>query len=459
MDQDKDFKKIFEEYFRIIDSFLGSIKHYLGRDESAHIWLGERIAHYPFISDLVLDAIDDVGDAISSFWNQNSAFVKAHIQQQTGLKCFYSGDISPLSLEDFVKRTGLYVDTIIIPDPFFNISVVMKPAIRKRKFYLEKLIRHVFNVWRMKDLILADTKYKILVLYPASIALISKEKRESLVTAAELKFVTYMGNLFEREFSGTEELKQFLMNINRGDELSRKIKRPAILPNQFKSPENLEKNMKRMATIRQSFTGTKFSSVGESFFFYIDSQFVRVEEHKYYCNGFQAEPIYDYELPWFFLNYDMGGQDIDAAIMNALQREQFVWIGNVPLSAIKVLREQDKMEYMRSVLRNGILSITTKKDQNLSLVINQLQDNFQEAFRKQKLEQELLQSEVQKILKKKIPLTIIGFLVGFIPYVGNFITLPFAAKELFGSYKETKEKLCLEQKSPVNLLMCSYEKT
>ncbi len=126
-------QKIYREYFEIIDSFFGSIKHYLGDEDDSHIELGYKIASYPLISDLIADAIDDVGTEITNFWNKHAKTIREFITEQKTLKCVYSGDISPVILENFIKRSVLYIDTVILPDPLFNITAMQKSIISMEK--------------------------------------------------------------------------------------------------------------------------------------------------------------------------------------------------------------------------------------------------------------------------------------------------------------------------------------
>ena len=81
----------------------------------------------------------------------------------------FSGSLSPYILENFVKKAGLYVDTIVIPDPVFVISHIYKQITINRKYYLNKLVSHVFNIWKLRDILLTDSEQKILIVLPISL--------------------------------------------------------------------------------------------------------------------------------------------------------------------------------------------------------------------------------------------------------------------------------------------------
>lgn len=452
-------KKVFEDYFILIDDYFGSIKHHLGKTEDSHIDLGNRLISHPGISNLVLDSIEDVGSAINKFWVQNKKCVREFSRTTKILKCLYSGDVSPVNLEKFIKKTALYVDTVILPDPLFKLSVFFKPTIRDRKYYLNKLIRHVFNVWKMKDLIMSDAEHPILIPYPISIELITEKDKLQLLENAESKFIQFFNELSGQNFANKEDVLDFLKRIKTTEDFFQRVQRIELLPNLLRKQDDFDTEMNEIMNVGKHFHAIRCSDTNsvENFGMYVYGQFIRTQEHKFYCSEFLAEPIYDYELPWSFLNYDMGGQDIDPVILSALQHEKFEWIGNIPLSAIKILREEGKLEYMRSTLRNGISSIVSRKDHDLSFTIDQLQNNFTEAFERQKCEMKILQAKVNKIVKKNIPIAIVGFLLGFIPGLGNFLSVPFTLKDIFGSYQSVKKELGERKGNNINLLMKAYE--
>lgn len=452
-------RKIYQEYFDIIDSYFGSIEHYLGEDEDSHIDLGVHIANYPLISDLIIDAIDDIGSEIKQFWGKSAKTVLDYVKSQNILKCVYSGDISPVILENFVKKCALYVDTIIIADPILNLSIFQKQIILDKKFYLNRLIRHVFNVWKLKDLVLADTPDNILIILPISIHSIGSENRNKLLYNANSRFVKYINKITKNDFVSTEDIAEHFAKLDTVELIHQEIKDPSLIPYTFKELISLE-NFLSGFTDTGKYSMIDDKSIGWSFSLYIQSQFIRVQEHKYFCNRIGAEPIYDYELPWFFFNYNAGGFYLDASIINALQKERFNWISKVPLSALKIFREENKLDYMRNILRTGITDLKAKNDDTLSYVSEQIEKNLREAFQQQEAEIKSLQKEVADITKKEIPITTSGFLAGFIPYLGNIVSLSSAGRDIknhLKKRKESKEKLSEQKDNFINLLMKSYD--
>jgi len=458
----KGINNILAEYFDLIDSYFGSIKHHLGQEEDSHIDLAIHMARYPLVSDLIVDAINDIDDQINAFWQKNLKTVAEYIQQQDSLKCLYSGDISPVILENFVKRSAFYIDSVILADPIYNLTLFQKQIILDRKYYLQKLIRHVFNIWKLKELALLDTPQKVVLILPINLQLVNQESRNRLIIAADQNLAAYVGRILDVKLDSGEACLDYLEKETTADGLFRQFKHLELLPHMFSSQESFQKFLADFSNTGKFAKFKEKESVGWDFGIYLRSQFIRVQEHKYFCEKLIAEPIYDYELPWFFFNYEMGGVDMDAAIATALQSEKFNWISNVPLSAIAVMRAENKLEYMRGVLRKGITDLKAKNDKDLLKVGEQVEANLKDAFAKQESEIGALQKQVNNIMRKEIPITSAGFLAGFIPPpYGNVVSLLFAGRDIrksLATRADLKTAIGEKKGNFLNLLLKSYER-
>ena len=457
--QSRGIKEIYDGYFNIVDDFFGSIRSHLGPEEDSHINLGLEIASYPLVSDLFLDAIDDIGEIIEDYWRKNLADIIGYIERQDCLKCVYSGDITPPILEKIVKRSALYIDTVILPDPIYNLVYFQKNIARDEKYFLNKLIRHVFNIWKLRELILADTKERFLLILPINLDFINPKDRDSLLRSAETKFVSYLGHLFEQEFVDRESCFDYLGLKNSSKDILNNIKRPELLPNMFKKLKPLDGFLNEMHATRK-YAKIPGGSIGDTFGIYVSAQFLRVQEHKFICQRLGAEPIYDNQLAWFFFNYEMGGLDMDAAIASALQQETFEWLTGVPLQAIRVFREEGKLEYMRSVIRRGITDIKAKQSKDLLEVSKTIQENMQEELRRHAREMDALKKEVRDIVRKEIPIASAGYLAGLIPWYGFVVSLPFILRDilrLLGKKRKAAQIIKENEGAFVNLLLKSYE--
>ncbi len=455
----KEINKIYEHYFDLIDSYFGSIKNYLEDNKYSHIDLGMAIADYPLVSDLMLDAIDDLDTEIMQFWSKNASKALDSLRKQDSLKCVYSGDITPVLLEDFAKKSLLYIDTIVIPDPVLNLTILKNQTTMDKKYYLKSLVRHVFNLWKLKDLMLADLEKNALVILPINFNVVNEYDKNMILSNARERFANYISKIFRQGIDNEKDALAFLEKFDDIKELFSSIKQTDLLPNIFKKFDTFEEFLDSFIDTKVHFQ-MEGKTVGFEFGEYLLSQFIRVQEHKFFCDKVSGEPIYDYDLPYFFFSYEMGGLDMDASISNALQKEKFKWLGNVPLDALKILREENKLENMRSILRKGITDLKAKNDEDLLKTSEQLERNLKEAFDEQEKEIASLKREIAVIIKKEIPIEIMGYVVGFIPYLGDYISLLCVSrsiKNLLNQREELKQKIDDKKTDFINLLIKSYK--
>lgn len=444
--------RIYEECFDLVESYFGSIKKYLRDSEDGHVELGVEIADYPLVSDLIFDSLFELGDEIATFWKTNASHVFRYIREKDSLRCLYSGNITPYSLESFVKKSALYIDNVIIPDPIFNLTRPGLVDYMSRYYYLAKLIQHVFNIWKLKKLILHDN-VDILFILPISLEAVGREKCVELFGKGETSYCEYFGRATGQKGVSLETISHMLHPVDSLDEFYRIFSDTTLLPPNLRNPTSLNRFL-------DSFTRGRSSSdrqtIGKHLDTYFKSQFTRVQEHSHFCELTEAEPIYDYEPSWHFFTTVVGGRGIDGAIASALQTEKFDWISQVPLQALVVFREEQDLGYMRSILRNGITDLKAQADEDLSIVSQQLQENFREAFQKQNAEIGDLEKRVKAITHKEIPLTTSGYLAGFIPVLGQVISFFSAGRDVKKSLEEKKEaegKIEKARSSFINLLL------
>lgn len=254
---------------------------------------------------------------IDEYWKENAQELFDKVSQKDTLKCLYSGKLSPTILESFVKKSALYIDTIIIPDPIFNLISFSRKTNTRDKKYLFQLVKNVFNIWKLKELILANTEEQILVILPINLDIVNEDSFKDLLENGETSFVQYSNKLFDKEFTKKEEIFQFTEPLDDIDSTFSLINNKELLPSEINSTEKAATFLSSIKESRELLPDTP-DSEGWHFAMYLSGQFIRVQEHLYFCEKLFSEPIYDYKLPWFFMNHELGGSNIDSAIINAL---------------------------------------------------------------------------------------------------------------------------------------------
>src|SRR5690606_5901009 len=98
--------------------------------------------------------LPDFLGGLEDFWTGVAQSSDYHIQDINGLKAVYGGDLFPSYTRNIASAIGLYTDTIVLSDPFWNSRHIFQNASKKQQAYY--LIKHALNVLRYKDLALAE---------------------------------------------------------------------------------------------------------------------------------------------------------------------------------------------------------------------------------------------------------------------------------------------------------------
>lgn len=165
---------------------------------------GEHVeGNYPLIEPFVSE--------LSEFWNSVSEPVRYHLQDMQALKGVFGGDLFPSYEKNIASTAGLYLDTIILTDPFMN-SIDLFPRWPKHDA-VRMFVKHGLQLMNYRDLALADVGHPIVAILPFESSH-DESYRKILFDAAGIKALQHAEALFGRKFSATEELHEFLSTFS-----------------------------------------------------------------------------------------------------------------------------------------------------------------------------------------------------------------------------------------------------
>ena len=83
------------------------------------------------------EGYEDFIGSIHKFWNQAGEAGQIHIEDLVDcVKGVFGGDLFPSPNEDIASKCGLYVDTLVLPDPFIRSSYVFPTLSPKDRAYM-----------------------------------------------------------------------------------------------------------------------------------------------------------------------------------------------------------------------------------------------------------------------------------------------------------------------------------
>jgi hypothetical protein len=158
----------------------------------------------PFVSEL------------REFWEVVSEPARYHLQDLSALKGIFGGDLFPSYERNIASSTGLYLDTIILTDPFMNSQDLFSRWPKDEA--VRMFLKHGLQLMNYRELVLADVTPSVVVILPFDSAH-DESYRDSLFSAAGEQALHHAEKLFGRNFSATEELHEFLADFDEADKL------------------------------------------------------------------------------------------------------------------------------------------------------------------------------------------------------------------------------------------------
>jgi len=417
----------------------------------------------------ILEILPQLRDDIFEFWEKNHIQLYSEIYKVRGLKAGFHGDISPIESENVISRTALYVDSILIPDPLLKM-LEMPLKIFKKRHYVYYLIKHTFNILNSKDIFLINGDYPISILYPLKLDLMDQRK-ELCVKEADVDVLSYFSELCDKEIKSMEELDELLMK----DDISllKEIKNIDLIIPHFKnidSPirglEDGEKKMKDIGMIPFQ----DFSS-GMMLKTYVLGRFRGISDHFLDCTELKSKSLFNEENGWFLFNWKInnGSQktvqqcklDVDTLVINALQLDNFRWLGNIPTKKIIKIRENGELQDLRDLFRREIFDLSHSRMDELIEISKKVSYNLNQAFKKHKSEVNKLNEDYKRRYKIDGSLLVIGA----IGIAASFIFPPAAALSIVGGggladfvikQDEHVKKISELNDRPVGILFNSY---
>jgi hypothetical protein len=431
------------DYIGLLESYLDP----LGKDAlSDHIKSGNRYASLPYISDVLLAYYESLPQDIADFWKSHARELKQEIASQETLKLCYSGDLSPSNASALVNKLGLYVDTMLIPDPVFNITQQLN-EISQRKFYLRSLIRHSLNIIKLKPLLEANLDSPIALIYPST-KIYDPVFREEIRKEAMKNTVRYLNQTFEIGLKEGDDPFEAMSAFKRPENLVKALKKPGNLIPDLTNPsipegfKDFYEDSKRMYVKRFANVPAGYGLCG-----YVFGRLMSFHDNFANCKEFAAEPIYDSPNSWkmftWFLNDVFPHGNVltnEGLVANSIGVNNPHWIGKLPDEKLVEARVNGDLHEIRSVLTSGINRMKYSPSKDLEKVTSKVQENLKEAFN----EHQQRLKQIEKTLRRKYfldyPLAVGGSLLGYIPHpVTIAASVPFTLAGWAGLYRDSKK--------------------
>lgn len=458
-------------YFEFIERNLGFLnKEAKDRDLDALQFARLAPKNPDFVKD-VAPQIPGLIEALQDFWESVSESAHYHIQDLQASKAIYGGDLFPSYQRNISSTASLYIDTIVLSDPFWNSRHVFNNSGHETQIYY--LVKHTINVLKYKNLANAESKVPIVAFAPFRSS-VDEHEEEFLKTIATADALKHAARLFGREFSEADELWDFVKPLESPEQIVASLADPSRLlfdTDWTGSPEeqvkrSLESDWAEMLGganhAGQMVVGQCFGRMGQATDLLLKSR---------YLSGI---PLIDAPTSWEYFNWKLEynsaiepGTNVHLHMVKGLQRAASTdeeWLGNIPPEAIIEMRKTGAFEEIRSVLSLGVNELSEANPTNFFRSTDKIVENIRDAFEKH-------MQEVKALRGKKVKFA--GYDIGSMFVAGaidiasiatgtpTFGAASFAVNQLVDSpklreipsrFRELKNAHIELKKSPMGLL-------
>ena len=390
--------EILEDFFR--QPFTEMRKHNLTPPQVA----ANMVAH-PNIVEAFSGEANEFYAGIKEFWQYYGPVVEAHLQDMNGLKSIFGGDIFPSYVGNIATSVGLYVNTLILPDPLLRTSSFlgkMKPD--QLLFFTAK---HALNALQYKELALAEVNPPIVVIAPDPSY--SQDPYQSVLQyTGEADLLSHSSQLFGRSFADFAELTKFLEELPDPRGLVAKVSDPSRLLFDVEWSEPLDQQVRKIVAEMDDRLGTQFGmeGAGKAVQLSLLGRMMQANDVLFKASRLGGNPLIDAPTSWQYLlwkyEYDTARSDKnarDVLITNAISVEGSAEIGllaGIPPETLIELRREGAMTELRNLIGRGIRDIDSASQSSLAEIGSTVAANLSDAFAKHQKELRSLSAERKK---------------------------------------------------------------
>lgn len=333
-------------------------------------------ANYPAIQPFV--------EELSEFWEVMSEPVRYHLQDLDALKGVFGGDLFPSYERNIASSSGLYLDTIVLTDPFMNSRDLFSRWPKSEA--VRMFLKHGLQLMNYRSLVLAETDRPIVAILPFESAL-NTDYRESLFSAAGAKALIHAKRIFGREFFTTEDLQEFLTSLTTAADVVSKFVDPSRMLFDSDWTDAPEVQLRKAIDENAAISG---NHAGDVVFFQCFGRMSQATDISWKSLSLGGVPLIDAPTSWQYYNwsleYDAQRDSTDnlplhmSRGMQRLAETDLRWLGDIPPESLIEIRKLGAMEEIRQMLSTGVDEVISLSPDNFFRSADKIYDNLEAAF-------------------------------------------------------------------------------
>lgn len=323
---------------------------------------------------------------INDLWGNAYEVSNYHIQDMHSLKAVFGGDLFPSNERNIASTCGVYIDTIVLPDPFLRSEYFINNGPDKQRVYY--FIKHGLNILQYKDLITSDLDVPIVAIVPDK-QRFDEWELEALRETSEYDALQYVNKIFGLPFDSVEDALVFSNGFADVSTLLNNVKDKSLLIYDMESNKPIETQMGSIISQQRELTGS--SDVGTALFNHTFGRMMQANDLRRRSSSLGGAPLMDAPTSWHYFQWKLkfDAERIDPElrrnlhIVQGLQtasKGEMTWLGNIPPAALIEMRKCGAIHEIRDVLSKGVSELVALNYDNFSGTSELIVRNMSKAF-------------------------------------------------------------------------------
>ena len=399
-------KRTQEEYFGFVESIFSHPYAEMVKHKVTPHDIARHMANKKNIVQALCGDSEQLWKTLKEYWDTFGVVITTHLEDTQHLRGVYGGDIFPSYTRNIVSGTGLYLDTVVLPDPLLR-ALALRTVMKPEQFtYL--LVKHGVSLLRYKELALADVDPPIVVIAPDSFHL-EESTRDYVAYGGKRDLLLHLGTMFGRQFKDEAHLLKFLGTLKSVDSLVKKVKKP----DRFLLDVDWQKLSikERIAKYRQEMVSKlqgKPASVGVEVQMMFSGRMIQINDAILKAKTLNGTVLMDAPTSWQYLLWKYQAEYLNTKevikgaspdfVANALASpgKDLNVLTGLPDDVLIKLRKEGALQELRAIIRKGTEQISSVSEDDFQKTASQVTDNLKTALSKHSAELETLKQRHKK---------------------------------------------------------------
>lgn len=465
------------EYFALLEDLFREYIRAMRDHEATPHQIALSVQSNEAMCNEVIRSLDAVAKTFRDFWSKYEFVVETHLDDMSGTKAVYGGDILPHHESNTIACAAVISDRIVLPDPIDRITSHLRPALHEREVVYQ-FVKHGLSMFALKELVFADLPSPILTVCEGIFTGGDEFIQRWAAKAADEDTLFHLNTALGSEYSSLEEVTEYLNRVGGDRALDSKLPAADRLVGDVEFTGSIVERVEQLQEFRRDKLAVPFSELfGNTIVMDTFGRMMQTNVVLSHCTRFHGVPLIDAPTSWQWLRwkfeYDsargLGAESriIDIASANALtssfQRES-KYLARLSPAGVVAVRQAGLLDVLRDRLREGVRELQESSGDVFEAISHRVLANLESAFDEYERQLQELVSAKTDLGSKQIPLllgTAAFALSG--PITGNYaLSLVAAASGLLGGANlkdlwKTGRKLVSEgtalARTPIGLLV------